>query len=74
MSGVTRAARAAGVPVVALAGALGPGAEALYTEGLTAAFAVADGPMPLDEALVRTEALVERAAEAVARLFARRSS
>lgn len=70
VSGVARAAKAAGVPVMVLAGALGPGYEALYEEGLTAAFAIADGPLALDDALARTPDLLARAAESVVRLFA----
>lgn len=41
--GVARRARAAGVPCVALCGSLGDGAEAVYPEGITAAFAAVRG-------------------------------
>ena len=67
---VARAARAAGVPVVALAGSLGAGHELLYEQGLAAAFALADGPIALEEAVERAPELASAAAERVTRLFA----
>ena len=68
-AGVVRAAREAGVPVVALAGSLGPGYERLYEQGLCAAFAIADGPMDLSAAMARAAELLERAAESLMRLW-----
>ncbi|MBE0488760.1 MAG: glycerate kinase [Halomonas sp.] len=67
--GVARAARAKGVPVVVLAGRLAPGWQAASAEGVTAAFALADGPMVLDEALARCAELLADRAESVVRLF-----
>lgn len=69
VSGVAGAAETAGVPMVVLAGSLGPGYEALYEKGLTAAFAIADGPLSLVEALARTPDLLARSAESVVRVF-----
>ena len=43
-AGVARIARQAGVPVVALAGSLGEGYEALHACGISAAFSLAPGP------------------------------
>lgn len=68
--GVARAARARGVPVVALAGHLAPGWQAALDEGVTAAFALADGPMGLEEALERCAELLADRAESAVRLFA----
>jgi len=68
--GVARAARAKGVPVVVLAGRLAPGWQAALEEGVTAAFALADGPMGLDEALERCAELLADRAESVVRLLA----
>jgi len=59
-----------GKPVVALAGMLAPGYEALYGQGLTAAFAICPGPMTLDEALARAPECLEQATEAAVRAFA----
>ncbi|QJQ97851.1 glycerate kinase [Halomonas sp. PGE1] len=67
--GVARAARARGVPVVVLAGRLAPGWQAALEEGVTAAFALADGPMALDEALERCAELLADRAESTLRLF-----
>jgi glycerate 2-kinase len=68
--GVARAARGKGVPVVVLAGRLAPGWQAALEEGVTAAFALADGPMGLDEALERCAELLADRAESVVRLLA----
>ncbi|MGM1053844.1 MAG: glycerate kinase [Pseudomonadota bacterium] len=67
--GVARAAQARGVPVVVLAGRLAPGWQAAMAEGVTAAFALADGPMALDEALARCAELLADRAESAVRLF-----
>lgn len=67
--GISRAAKTSGVPVVVLAGRLGSDWRAAYDEGVSAAFALADGPMALDEALARCAELLADRAEAVARLF-----
>ena len=50
-AGVARIARQAGVPVVALAGSLGEGYEALHACGISAAFSLAPGPITLQQAL-----------------------
>lgn len=67
--GVSRAARRRGVPVVVLAGRLAPGWQAAFDEGVTAAFALADGPMALDEALERCGELLADRAESLVRLL-----
>lgn len=67
--GVARLAARRGVPVVALAGSLGPGYEALYELGIDAMFSVCPGPMTLAEAVGRTPGLLADAAEALARLW-----
>ena len=66
---VARAAREMGVPAVCLAGSLGDGYEALYAQGMSAAFSITDGPMELCTAIGRAEDLLERAAESVLRLW-----
>ncbi|MDI5932449.1 glycerate kinase [Halomonas kalidii] len=67
--GVARAARRRGVPVVVLAGRLAPGWQAAFDEGVSAAFALADGPMALDEALERCAELLADRAESLVRLL-----
>jgi glycerate kinase len=48
--GVARYAQRLGIPVFALAGSLGPGYEAVYAAGITAAFSLAPGPVTLEQA------------------------
>ncbi|WP_136066320.1 glycerate kinase [Modicisalibacter radicis] len=67
--GIARRARERGVPTVVLAGRLGDGWQAAHDEGVSAALALADGPMALEEALARCAELLAERAEAVARLF-----
>ncbi|KTT66007.1 glycerate kinase [Pseudomonas oryzihabitans] len=69
-AGVLRLARRHGVPVVAVAGSLGDGYDALYDQGLTAAFSLVPGPLSLDEALTQAEVLLERTARDIGRLWA----
>lgn len=65
--GVARIARDLGVPVIALAGALGEGYEKCYAEGITAAFSICPRPMTLAEAMDEAETLLSDAAEAAVR-------
>lgn len=67
--GVARAAHKAGKPVIVLAGSLGDGWQACYAEGVTAAFALADGPMALDDAMERTASLLEARCESLISLW-----
>lgn len=66
---VAASARKHGVPAVAVAGALQPGYEALYQQGLTAAFSLCPGPMPPSEAISRAEELLSATAESIMRLW-----
>jgi glycerate kinase len=67
--GVARIARHHGVPVVVLAGTLGEGYEALYEHGIEAAFALANGPMTLQEACTDAPRLLAERARDIARLW-----
>ncbi|SDN51589.1 glycerate kinase [Vreelandella arcis] len=67
--GVARAAQQQHKPVIVLAGSLGDGWQACFDEGVTAAFALADGPMTLNEALPRTAELLESRCESLIRLW-----
>jgi len=49
-AGVARHAQALGLPVIAIAGSLGEGYEALYKIGITAAFSLTPGPVSLAQA------------------------
>lgn len=70
--GVSRAAKRLNKPVIVLAGSLGDGWQACFDEGVTAAFALADGPMNLQQALPRTAELLEARCESLLRLWERR--
>ncbi|TNH17479.1 glycerate kinase [Halomonas sp. BL6] len=67
--GVARAAKRQGKPVIVLAGSLGDGWQACTDEGVTAAFALADGLMTLEQALPRTAELLADRCESIARLW-----
>ncbi|HBP47917.1 glycerate kinase [Pseudomonas sp.] len=67
--GVASIARAEGVPVVILAGTLGEGYQALYEHGINAAFAIASGPMTLQDACARAAPLLTDRARDIARLL-----
>jgi len=65
-AGVARIASRAGVPVIALAGSLGEGYQALYAGGITAAFSLASGPMTLQQACEQAaQLLADRAHDAM---------
>ncbi|MCE7520137.1 glycerate kinase [Halomonas titanicae] len=70
--GVSRAAKRLHKPVIVLAGSLGDGWQACFDEGVTAAFALADGPMALADALARTAELLEVRCESLLRLWVHR--
>ncbi|KAA0019962.1 glycerate kinase [Salinicola corii] len=67
--GIARRAERFGVPVVVLAGRLGDQWQVSFDHGVTAAFALADGPITLDEALARCGELLGDRARTLARLW-----
>jgi glycerate kinase len=67
--GVAQAAKRLGIPVVALCGSIGDGAEAVLSRGIDAYFAITPGPMTLDEAMRRASELLRRGAAQVMRLY-----
>jgi len=67
--GVARIARAAGVPVIALAGSLGDGYQRLYAEGIGAAFSLAPGPLSLEQAMQQAADQLSARAVDLARLW-----
>ncbi|HQE82865.1 MAG TPA: glycerate kinase [Candidatus Hydrogenedentes bacterium] len=68
-AGVAKVARERGIPVVAIAGSLGPGYETVYECGIDAVFSIASGPMSLAAAMERAPELLAATAEAVARVW-----
>ncbi len=61
-AGVARHPRQHGAAVIALAGSLGEGYEALYEAGITAAFSVVSGPMTLAQACEQADTLLRERA------------
>ena len=67
--GVARIAREQGVPVIVLAGTLGEGYEQMYAHGVDAAFALASGPMSLEQACREAPQLLSARAGDIARVW-----
>lgn len=68
-AGVARLATEVGVPAVAIAGTIGPGAEEVYGSGLAAIEPICTRPMTFKEATEQAAILVERAAERLLRVM-----
>lgn len=69
IAAVAARASRAGVPVIALAGRLVPGHEALFAAGLSAAFSIVPGPCDLATARREGAANLERATRSAVRLL-----
>jgi glycerate kinase len=70
VAGVAAIAKRCGVPVMAIAGSLGEGAEEVLDHGLDAMADIIDRPMELEEALADAPALIRAATERSCRLLA----
>jgi glycerate kinase len=66
--GVAARAKQHGVPVVAIAGGLGDGAEDVYGQGVDVLVPIPTGPMTLETAMQEAGPLITAAAERVARI------
>jgi len=67
--GVARAAKRHGLPVVAIAGEIGDGYQAVYEQGIDAVFSIAPGPITLEQSAARSVSLTSDLAERVLRWF-----
>ncbi|EXF93667.1 glycerate kinase [Pseudomonas fluorescens HK44] len=67
--GVARIARQHSVPVIVIAGTLGEGYQQMYEHGVDAAFALASGPMPLEQACADAPRLLHDRARDIARVW-----
>lgn len=67
VAGVARLARHRGVPVIALAGQLGPGFAAVYECGVSAVFPICPRPMRIEDAITGAREHLRDVAEAVTR-------
>ncbi|MCM3020519.1 glycerate kinase [Priestia megaterium] len=64
--GVAKTAKKHSVPVIAIAGSIGVGSEAVYEHGISALFSVVPGAVNLSEALEKAGENIERTAKNVA--------
>jgi glycerate kinase len=69
--GVARICKELNIPCVVLAGTIGHGTEPAYTEGITASFSIAPGPITLEDSITQAPELLAAAAESVCRMFRR---
>jgi glycerate kinase len=68
-AGVAAAAKARGVPCVAIAGSVGEDLGALHDAGLDAVFSLCPGPLTLERAMAEAAPLLAAAAEQAVRCF-----
>ncbi|MED3916378.1 glycerate kinase [Priestia megaterium] len=64
--GVAKTAKKHSVPVIAIAGSIGVGSEAVYEHGISALFSIVPGAVNLSEALEKADENIERTAKNVA--------
>jgi len=69
LTGIGRAGQKYGIPVIAIVGSMGHGAENVYTQGVTSIMTTVNSIMTLDKAFENAEALYVNAAERVFRMF-----
>ena len=67
--GVARLAHSLGCPTLAIAGSIGPGAEAVLEQGIDAYFSICPGPVHIEEAIERASELLENATVQAVRAF-----
>ena len=67
--GVACLAHSLGCPTLAIAGSIGPGAEAVLEQGMDAYFSICPGPIPISEAIERASELLENATAQAVRAF-----
>lgn len=67
--GIVKRTKKHAVPLLALAGSIGPDTEALYEQGVTAMFPIAPGPITLQESMQRAKQLLSDTAHRCLRLI-----
>jgi len=67
--GVAKVAQALGIPVIAIVGGIGDGAEEALSHGILAYFSIVNRPMTLEAAMANAPALTESCAEQVVRVW-----
>ena len=66
--GVAKVAKAGKIPVIAIAGGIGEGADAVYDAGIDAMLGIVQAPMSLEDAVADAPQLIADTAEQAARL------
>ena len=69
--GVAKVAQSLGIPVIAIVGGIGDGAEEVMSHGILAYFSIVNRPMTLEAAMANAPALTESCAEQVMRVWMR---
>ena len=69
LSGIGESCQKRGIPVVAIAGGIGDGAEKIYGKGVSSAIACVNNVMSLKEALEHTDKLFCQAADQMYRFI-----
>jgi glycerate kinase len=67
--GVAKAAKKFGLPVLAVAGGLGPGIDRVYQNGIDGIISIMDQPLTLEEAVNNAASLVDKATERLLRIY-----
>jgi len=67
--GIAGRAAKYGIPVIAIVGSVGEGAEVLYEHGIDAMVSIVNKPMPLEESLMRGVELIEKAATNIIKIL-----
>ena len=67
--GVARRAKEFGLPVIAIAGEIGSGYQAVYEQGIDTVFSIAPGPISFSQSTGMAEELIADVAERAIRLF-----
>ncbi|HEY8805008.1 MAG TPA: glycerate kinase [Clostridium sp.] len=67
--GVAKLAKKYNIPVIAIAGAIGKGAEELYSKVFDSIFSIVDKPMQLEESIENSELLLQKTAERIMRIL-----
>ncbi len=67
--GIAKRAKKYGIPVLVLAGSVEVSSKDLHESGITAAFAITDGPMNIEEAFRRAPELLEKKAAALINFY-----
>lgn len=66
---IAKRAKERGIPVIVLAGTIGPGAESVYGTGIRAFLSIMDGPSSLDDAIKDAPRLIRNGAEKAMRIM-----